>query len=198
MSPAMITYETNLYCSILLQHSRKKKCKSWYIPWEIPFCPHAHCRQHQAFWKLCEILYAALQQQCTVSYIELYLSIIENPHMYQHTWLVGHSSKTAWKRIKNKSGQQLRIHCLDPLAYAGVQNSDRTKSGKRSIYSSWRKCNYLTKSQANPFITLLLREGEDLLRPSSWARFGDLLTGQDSQQEQIFCVGYQTCKTQGN
>lgn len=64
MFSPMISYEMICYVQILPQYFRNLplKKKSWYIPWEIPSCPHAHCRQHQAFWKRCEILYAALQQ----------------------------------------------------------------------------------------------------------------------------------------
>ena len=40
------------------------------LPSEIPFCPHAHCRQHRAFWKLYEIQCGVLQKQCTLSYLD--------------------------------------------------------------------------------------------------------------------------------
>jgi len=43
----------------------------------------------------------------------------------------------------------------------------------------------------HPFSTTSLRGGGGSV---AHARSGILLTGQDGQQEQILCVGYQTCK----
>lgn len=60
------SHERDSYLYMLLQSAAGSWAHpdmSQLLPSEIPFCPPAHCRQHQAFWKQYEIQCAALQQQ---------------------------------------------------------------------------------------------------------------------------------------
>lgn len=64
-----------------------------------------------------------------------------NPYMNYFTWLVGHRSRTVWRTtvLSNKTGQQLLIPCLAPLAYAGVQSLGRTKWEKKNVLFTSQK-----------------------------------------------------------
>lgn len=80
-------YKNNLsYCYYYIEDilPNENLDKSQILPWEIPFCPHAHCHQHQAFWKQYEILYGALQQQCTVSLLNSIWIFTKKTHTLMH------------------------------------------------------------------------------------------------------------------
>lgn len=65
---------------------------------------------------------------------ELYLSIIENPHMYQHTWLVGHSIKTAWKTVL-RDKTQIRPTAADSLS----RSTGICRCAKLGQNQEWKK-----------------------------------------------------------
>lgn len=86
----------------------------------------------------------------------------------------------------HKSGQRQLINCRAPLQCAGVQTLNRSVQTAVLLLQSLLQGLLQNHQQIHSAQQYKVQIMEHLKR----------LTGQDGQQEQVLCVGYQTCNTQ--